>query len=54
MESALRRANKSVEFIKMKGEDHWLSRSATRDQMLEAMVGFVEKYNPAYDGAASH
>jgi dipeptidyl aminopeptidase/acylaminoacyl peptidase len=52
MEAALSRAGKSVEFVTLKGEDHWLSRSETRLQMLKAMVGFVEKYNPAE--AATH
>jgi dipeptidyl aminopeptidase/acylaminoacyl peptidase len=30
----------------MEGEDHWLSRPATRAAMLEACVAFLEKYNP--------
>jgi dipeptidyl aminopeptidase/acylaminoacyl peptidase len=47
MEAALSRAGKSVELLTLKGEDHWLSRSSSRLQMLKAMVGFVEKYNPA-------
>ena len=53
MESALRRAGKQVEFLQLKGEDHWLSRSETRLQMLTAMVDFVEKYNPA-EAPATH
>lgn len=51
MESALKRAGKTVEFVKLDGEDHWLSRSATRLEMLKAMMAFVEKYDPP-DGAA--
>lgn len=51
MVSALKRAGKQVEFVKLDGEDHWLSRSATRLQMLKAMVAFVAKYNPAGDVA---
>jgi dienelactone hydrolase len=47
MEAALKRAGKPVELLKLKGEDHWLSHSATRLQMLEAMMAFVQKYNPA-------
>jgi dipeptidyl aminopeptidase/acylaminoacyl peptidase len=47
MESALKRANKPVEFVKMDNEDHWLSREETRVEMLKAAVAFVEKYNPA-------
>ena len=46
MERALRAAGKPVEFVVMKGEDHWLSRDATRKAMLAASVDFVEKYNP--------
>ena len=46
MESALRRAGKPVEFLRLNGEDHYLSKSETRLQMLEAMVSFVEKHNP--------
>jgi dipeptidyl aminopeptidase/acylaminoacyl peptidase len=47
MESALERAGKPVEFVKMDNEDHWLSREATRVEMLKAAVSFVEKHNPA-------
>jgi len=47
MESALKRAGKPVEFVKMSNEDHWLTREATRIQMLKAAVAFVEKHNPA-------
>ena len=46
MESALRRAGKPVEFVKMNNEDHWLSREETRVDMLKAAVAFVEKHNP--------
>jgi dipeptidyl aminopeptidase/acylaminoacyl peptidase len=51
MAKALQRAGKSVEFVTLAGEDHWLSRSESRLAMLEAVVAFVEKHNPA--GAAS-
>ena len=34
-------------FVVLKDEDHWLSRGATRNQMLQAAVAFVQKYNPA-------
>ena len=47
MASALRGAGKSVELVTLQAEDHWLSRSATRRQMLEASVAFVQKHNPA-------
>ncbi|HEX7852668.1 MAG TPA: S9 family peptidase [Sphingobium sp.] len=46
MANALRRAGKPVEFVTLPGEDHWLSRSATRLAMLQAAVAFVEKHNP--------
>jgi dipeptidyl aminopeptidase/acylaminoacyl peptidase len=46
MAKALRRAGKPVEFITLAGEDHWLSRGATRLQMLEAVAAFLEKHNP--------
>ena len=42
-----KKRNKHYKFVKLAGEDHWLSRGATRQQMLEATVGFVEKHNPA-------
>jgi dipeptidyl aminopeptidase/acylaminoacyl peptidase len=47
MADALKRAGKSVELVTLKHEDHWLSRSATRQQMLEASVAFLKKHNPA-------
>lgn len=47
MDRALRRAGKPVDFVEMKGEDHWLSKEETRLQMLSAAVAFVEKHNPA-------
>jgi dienelactone hydrolase len=46
MVSALKRAGKSVEFVTLKNEDHWLSRSVTRLQMLEATVAFLRTSNP--------
>jgi dipeptidyl aminopeptidase/acylaminoacyl peptidase len=46
MERALKRAGKPVEFVTLKREDHWLSRSATRLQMLEATVAFLRANNP--------
>lgn len=47
MESALRSAGKPVELVALRQEDHWLSRAATRKQMLEAAMAFVQKHNPA-------
>ena len=46
MLSALQRAGKSVELVTMKHEDHWLSRSETRLQMLQASVEFLKANNP--------
>jgi dipeptidyl aminopeptidase/acylaminoacyl peptidase len=46
MEKALKKAGKQVEFVTLNHEDHWLSRSATRLQMLEATVDFLKKNNP--------
>lgn len=47
MYDALRKAGRPVELVTLKAEDHWLSRSDTRLQTLEATVAFVEKHNPA-------
>jgi len=47
MEKALQAAGKPVEFVSMPGEDHWLSKEATRQAMLAKAVAFVEKHNPA-------
>jgi dipeptidyl aminopeptidase/acylaminoacyl peptidase len=47
MKSALELARKPVEMVTLTGEDHFLSREASRVQTLEASVAFVEKYNPA-------
>lgn len=47
MEDKLKDADKTVKFIKLDGEDHFLSRAETRKTMLEQTVAFVEKHNPA-------
>jgi dipeptidyl aminopeptidase/acylaminoacyl peptidase len=47
MAAALKSAAKPFEFLRMQGEDHWLSREATRMAMLKAAVEFVKRYNPA-------
>jgi dipeptidyl aminopeptidase/acylaminoacyl peptidase len=52
MKGALENAHKPVEMITLPGEDHFLSREATRIQTLEASVAFVEKHNPP-DGLAT-
>lgn len=46
MADALKDAGKPYELVSLVGEDHWLSKSVTRQQMLEALVAFVEKHNP--------
>ena len=46
MADALTKAGKPVELVTLPSEDHWLSRGATRLQMLTSMVGFLEKNNP--------
>ena len=40
------RAPAVFDFITLEQEDHYLSRSATRLQMLQASMAFLEKYNP--------
>jgi hypothetical protein len=37
---------KHVDLVTLKHEDHWLSRSETRLQMLEALMAFLKAYNP--------
>lgn len=46
MQRALRAAGKSVDLVTLTGEDHWLSRGETRQQMLTSLVAFLEKNNP--------
>jgi dipeptidyl aminopeptidase/acylaminoacyl peptidase len=46
MADAMKKAGKPVELVTLDGEDHWLSRGATRLQMLTSVVGFLEKNNP--------
>jgi dipeptidyl aminopeptidase/acylaminoacyl peptidase len=46
MLSALKRAGKCVSLVTMKHEDHWLSHSDTRLQMLQATVDFLKANNP--------
>ncbi|GJL90809.1 S9 family peptidase [Hyphococcus sp.] len=44
MRDALRRAGKPVEFVEMKGEDHWLSTAAARTEMLQRSIEFIDRY----------
>lgn len=46
MRKALKKAGKDVEFIKLKGEDHWLSTSETRLDTLRALDAFISEHNP--------
>jgi len=32
--------------VVLKGEDHWLSHSQTRLQMLQSSVAFLRQHNP--------
>ena len=47
MHDALKKAGKEVEFVKVKGGDHWLSTSETRLETLQAIDSFIAKHNPA-------
>jgi dipeptidyl aminopeptidase/acylaminoacyl peptidase len=47
MADALKKAGKPVELVTLPSEDHWLSRGATRLQMLTSVVDFLEKNNPS-------
>ena len=53
MFDALRAAHKDVTLVKLDDEDHWLSSSATRLRMLQAVVGFLRTNNPPDDAAAA-
>lgn len=46
MQSALESAGKPVEYIRMEGEDHWLSHEPTRMTLVKESVAFVLKHNP--------
>ncbi|WP_165768664.1 alpha/beta hydrolase family protein [Sandarakinorhabdus cyanobacteriorum] len=46
MADALKAAGKPAALLVLPGEDHYLSRPATRTAMLEAQIAFLEKHNP--------
>lgn len=46
MQRAMQKAGKPIEMLVLAGEDHWLTTEATRLQMLEATIAFIEKHNP--------
>ena len=43
MARALTDSGKTVTLVKLKGEDHWLSRSATRIEVLRQLELFLAK-----------
>ncbi len=47
MANALKAAGKPVEYIVLAGENHYMTRSATRTQMLQALETFLAKQLPA-------
>jgi dienelactone hydrolase len=54
MSDALTRLNKRVKFVKLPGEDHWLSRSETRMRVLTELETFLaEHLKPAANPVAS-
>jgi len=46
MHKALKKAGKDSTLIMLKGEDHWLSTSNARLQMLKEVDAFLAKHNP--------
>lgn len=44
MESSLRRAGKTVRFVELRGDDHWLSSASTRTQMLREVETFLVEH----------
>lgn len=46
MADALKKASKPYEFIELNGEDHWLSRTETRQRMLTETMRFLLAHNP--------
>ena len=44
MRTALRRADKDVKFVRIRGEDHWLSSEETRLEVLQAVAEFIEQH----------
>jgi len=46
MYEALRAAKRETQLLTLKDEDHWLSRSGTRLQMLQESVAFLRAHNP--------
>ena len=47
MAGALKAAGKPVDYVVLAGENHYMTRSATRTQMLQALDTFLAKHLPA-------
>lgn len=47
MADALKKAGKTHELIELNGEDHWPSRTETRQRMLTETIRFLQAHNPA-------
>ena len=45
MYDAMKHAKKDVQMVELKSEDHWLSRSETRLQMLKVSIEFLRAHN---------
>ncbi|MBP2158113.1 MULTISPECIES: S9 family peptidase [Asticcacaulis] len=48
MVKALQAAGKPYEFVELANEDHFMSTSENRLKMLQTLIKFMEKNNPAY------
>ena len=44
MRNALQAANKEHEYVELDGEDHWLSTGATRTEMLQRSIEFIDRH----------
>ncbi len=44
MYKALKKADKDVTYVQLKGEDHWLSQSATRLEALQLIAAFIDEH----------
>jgi dipeptidyl aminopeptidase/acylaminoacyl peptidase len=47
MQRALQNAGKTVRFVELRGDDHWLSDAPTRIQMLREIESFLAEHLPA-------
>jgi dipeptidyl aminopeptidase/acylaminoacyl peptidase len=44
MANALKAAGKPYKLVELRGEDHWLSRTETRQQMLTELEAFLREH----------